>query len=339
MKKQLLRFLTLAAIVCILSSGLCVSAQRPSSYDETGCMSLITDPNGSAQPVIFCRGNDDLTMNDVRWVEDSTRGQVVQFGGVDEYFRIGYNDIQLANFTLSMWVNWQGAAEGGSGEMNQRIFSIRGPYSGKEYLTLSPMETTEEGSDALRLHMRYQNSDWDLCRPQASPLKQNEWHHVAVVSTEETLALYLDGVLMDEELTMMGIVNMRPQQLYIGKGPIQGGDGYFHGMMDDVLLYKHALDVDELNALIAAQTPQPTTPSTEETPTTTTRVDETIPTVPSQVDYSLPLIPNVVWIVVSVVGVLILALIISVNIQYAKEHPTEKKAKIASTDTDPDSIE
>lgn len=329
MKKQFMRAAALLAVLLMLGNGLFVSAERPQGFDADGCMPLITEPDESAKPLIYCRGDRDLNINMINWV-DSERGKAVQFNGVDEYFRIPYKSLQVSDFTLSLWVNWQGAsdAEGGSGLANQRIFSARANQYGKRYITLSPMETTAEGSDGLRLHMRYENSDWDLHRPQAGPLGQNEWHHLAIVATGQTLALYLDGVQMDEEMTMMDPAQMNLFQFYLGKGPTLGGDGYFNGLMDDVYLYKRALDVDEIGELIAGQ--QPAAPTTTPAPTvtsTTLNSTEVIPEVQQKVDYSLPAIPPIVWIVSGTVAALIVALIVAVNVRYAKEKKKKNNEK------------
>lgn len=332
MKKSSMCAAALLAVLLMLGNGLFVSAERPQGFDAEGCMTLITEPGESAQPLIYCRGDRDLTIDEVNWV-DSVRGKAVQFNGVDEYFRIPYKSLQVSDFTLSLWVNWQGAsdAEGGSGLANQRIFSARAMQYGKRYITLSPMETTAEGSDGLRLHMRYENADWDLHRPQAGPLGQNEWHHLAIVATGQTLALYLDGVQMDEELTMMDPAQMNLFQFYLGKGPTMGGDGYFNGLMDDVYLYKKALDVDDIGELIAEQQPAAPTTTTAPTVTTTTlNSTEVIPEVQQKVDYSLPAIPPIVWIVSGTVAVLIVALIVAVNIRYARA----QKADTSSTEDD-----
>ncbi len=330
MKKQLMRAAVLLAVLLMLGNGLFAFAERPQGFDAEGCMPLITEPGESVQALIFCRGDRDLTIDEVNWV-DSDRGKAVQFNGVDEYFRIPYKNLQVSDFTLSFWVNWQGAsdAEGGSGLANQRIFSARAMQYGKRYITLSPMETTAEGSDGLRLHMRYENSDWDLHRPQAGPLGQNEWHHLAIVATGETLALYLDGVLMDDEMTMMDPAQMNLFQFYIGKGPTMGGDGYFNGLMDNVYLYKRALSVDDIGNLIAGQ--QPAVSTTTPAPTvssTTLNSTEVIPGVQQETDYSLPAIPPIVWIVSGTVAALIIALIVTVNVRYAKQ----KKAVLSPTE-------
>jgi hypothetical protein len=318
-KKQFMRAVALLAVLLLLGGGLTVFAERPAGYDADGCMPLITEPGGSAAPLIFCRGDRDLTIDEVAWV-DGGQGKAVRFNGVDEYFRIGYNSLQLAEFTLTMWVKWEGAseAEGGSALLNQRIFSARGTYRDRQYITLSPMETTAEGSDGLRLHMRYESSDWDLHRPQAGPLSQDVWHHLAVVADGQKLSLYLDGVLLDEQLIMMSLAGMRPQQLYLGKGPTYGGDGYFNGLMDNVYLYKTALDVDAIGGLIEEQWPAELTTTTTAPTTAVINTDETIPDIQQQTDYSLPPIPPIVWIVSGVVAALIAALIVTENIRYAK---------------------
>ncbi len=319
MKNNWKRLVALTAALLLLMSGLTVFAERPAGYDAQGCMPLITEPGDSAAPLIFCRDDDDLTIDEVTWV-DGGQGKAVRFNGVDEYFRIGYNSLQLAEFSLTMWVKWEGEsdAEGGSTLLNQRIFSARGTYRDRQYITLSPMETTAEGSDGLRLHMRYEASDWELYRPQAGPLSQDVWHHLAVVADGQKLTLYLDGVMIAEQLIMMSLAGLRPQQLYLGKGPTYDGDGYFNGLMDNVYLYKTALGVDEIGALIEQQRPAELTTTTTVTTTRPAGGDETIPGVDQQTDYSLPPIPPIVWIVVGVVAALIAALIVTENIRYAK---------------------
>lgn len=318
MKKILMRITALSAAM-LLCGSMTALAARPKDFDSDGCMPLITEPGESAEPLIFCRDDDDLTIDAVNWV-DGGQGKAVRFNGIDEYFRIGYNTLQLGEFTLSMWVKWEGEAEGSSGLMGQRIFSARGNYRDRQYITLSPMETTAEGSDGLRLHMRYENSDWELHREQAGPLSQNIWHHLAVVMNGQTLALYLDGVLMDEEMTMMSFASMRPQQLYLGKGTVLGGDGYFNGLMDNVYMYKKALDVDAINTVITEQRPFEYISTAPPTTTTLPSGNETTPDVQQQVDTSLPPIPPIVWIVSGVVAALIVALIVTENIRYKKEH-------------------
>lgn len=320
MKKILMRITALTAALLLLGSGVTVFAERPAGYDAEGCMPLITEPGESAQPLIFCRGDDDLAIDAVNWI-DGGQGKAVRFNGVDEYFRIAYDSLQLAEFTLAMWVKWEGEsdAESGSALQGQRIFSVRSTYRDRQYITLSPMETTAEGSDGLRLHMRYEGSDWDLHRPQAGPLSQDVWHHLAVVLDGQTLTLYLDGVMLDEELTMMSLAQMRPQQLYLGKGPILGGDGYFNGLMDNVYLYKKALDVDAIGALIEEQRPAELITTVPTTGTTAQSSAENISSVQQQTDTSLPLIPPIVWIVTGVVAALIVALIVTENLRYAKE--------------------
>lgn len=119
---------------------------------------------------------------------------------------------------------------------------------------------------------------------------------------------------------MMSLAGMRPQQLYLGKGPALGGEGYFNGLMDNVYMYKKALNVDDINALVTEQRPFEYISTAPLTTTTQPSGSETTPDVQQQVDTSLPPIPPVVWIVSGVVAALIVVLIVTENIRYKKEH-------------------
>ena len=331
MKKLLIRVTALAAALLLLGSGVTVFAARPKGYDAEGCMPLITEPGESAEPLIFCRGDKDLAIDEVNWVDDG-QGKAVRFNGVDEYFRMDGKNLQIGELTLSMWVKWEGPSdeENGSELLGQRIFSARGADRDRQYITLSPMETTGEGEDALCVYMQYEDSDWELDDPQSEPLPQDAWHHLAVVMDGQKLSLYLDGALIDEQLTMMSFAQMRPQQLCLGRGSQRGGDGYFNGLMDNVYLYKKALSSDALAALYEEQLPDEltatttTTTATATTTTTTQSVPDNAPSV-QQDDTSLPPIPPIVWIVTGVVAALIGALIVTENRRYAREHqpPTQ----------------
>ena len=107
MKKQWLRAAAVLSVLLILASGLSVSAARPRGFDEDGCMPLITEPGDSAQPLIYCRGNSDLPIGDVNWVDNGS-GKAVQFNGVDEYFRIPYKSLQVSSFTLTAFAMMAG---------------------------------------------------------------------------------------------------------------------------------------------------------------------------------------------------------------------------------------
>ena len=328
MKRQARRVAALSAALLLAMSGLTVSAQTDAFVNTDDGIPLITEPEEMTEDLIYCRGDRDLAEDAISWA-DSTHGKAAYFNGVDEYFRLPYKAVQSSSFSLSMWVNWQGASTlaGGSGLDGQRIFSARSSQYGSRYATLSPMETTSEGTDALRLHVRYEDSDWELNRMQASPLTQSEWHHLVVVMSEEAVALYLDGVLMDEELTFLSPEQMELFQLYFGKGPTLNGDGYFHGFMDNVYLYKRALNVDEIRKLFTTQHPQAASsdaPSTDTTPSTPSAVTEQI-AAPVQASGALPPIPPIVWVVMGATAALVVALIVTENVRYArqKKPPTE----------------
>ncbi len=307
MKRHLMRIVALGTVLVLLGSGLAVAAAAPETYNEDGCLPLINEPGDSAKPLIFCRGDEDLTLDDVTW-EDEEDGKAVRLNGVDEYFRIDYSKVSFTDFTLSLWVKWEGesAEEGGSGLENQRIFSVRGANRDTQYLTLSPMEDTTDGAQALRLSMVYMDSSWELKNPQGKALKKDDWCQLAIVGTDETLRLYMNGKQLDDELTMMSIAQMRPQQLYLGKGTALGGDGYFNGFLDNAYLYNRALSADELSELYENQKP-------------IEAFEEEVVEAPAEV-YALPTIPPLVWIVTGVTVALIVTLIVFENKRFANQN-------------------
>ncbi|MBN1804076.1 MAG: LamG domain-containing protein [Sedimentisphaerales bacterium] len=82
--------------------------------------------------------------------------------------------------------------------------------------------------------------DGDLLGP--DPVPAGEWHHIALVKSDSLLLHYLDGVeVARRELTVSDMV-------IIGEANISewSGDRFFHGMMDDLRIYNHALSADEI---------------------------------------------------------------------------------------------
>ena len=97
MKKRFLRLASLVAVMLLVAASLPVSAERPKGFDDDGCMPLITEPGNCTEELIYCRGDEDLTIDGITWV-DSAQGKAVRFNGIDEYFRIGYNSLHAAFF-------------------------------------------------------------------------------------------------------------------------------------------------------------------------------------------------------------------------------------------------
>ncbi len=96
--------------------------------------------------------------------------------------------------------------------------------------------------------------------PGKSPdLRDGQWHHVAVTSTNTggaapqfTVTLYLDGRPIDTGTTPQGIwSDVRPNsQLGVGRDNT-GPWVYYQGLIDDLRIYPRALTATEVLALAA----------------------------------------------------------------------------------------
>jgi len=77
----------------------------------------------------------------------------------------------------------------------------------------------------------------------------DKWHHVAVVydASGRTAHLYVDGT----EESSVGVNTIGSSQ-----GPLHIGDGYninnFTGLMDELMIFKAALDLEDVKSLFKA---------------------------------------------------------------------------------------
>ena len=89
-----------------------------------------------------------------------------------------------------------------------------------------------------------------------SPVSVGQWHHLAGTFDGRTMALYVDGELMLAKPTKYPAIKSRSAlSLYIGPAP-------FSGMIDEVKVYRRALDAAEIQAQYAAEQTSKLTPTT-----------------------------------------------------------------------------
>ncbi len=305
----------LASVLAMLGCSWTVAAQQPTGFDTAGGMPIITEPGGADAAVVFCRENKDLTPAHIPWV-DSEQGQAVRFNGEDAYFRLPAERLQLEDFTLSMWVNWDGPMDdnGVAAALNQRMFAAVGESRGTQYITLSPMDTLPNGAGVLRYYMNHPQAYVELTHPKNRSLVAKKWQHVVVVSRDDTITLYLNEVLLADEPSSIRTADLQLKQLYFGKGVTAEGDGYFSGLMDNVYLYNRALTIEEIRAINRAQNPTSATSTT----TTAPKTEPLVPEVPLTADTTLPPIPPVVWMVSGAVLALVAVLTVIANVRESK---------------------
>jgi hypothetical protein len=81
----------------------------------------------------------------------------------------------------------------------------------------------------------------------ATPVADNEWHHVAGTYDGSNATLYIDGIA-DTIVEATGKISTNPQNLFLGENS-QARGRYFKGLLDDVCIYDRALSDAEVAQL------------------------------------------------------------------------------------------
>lgn len=98
---------------------------------------------------------------------------------------------------------------------------------------------------------RYPKEGWALVGE--TNINDNKWHHYAAVYTVSQASLYIDSKRV-ASMIIDKPINVNPENVCIGFGPDQGrgqvGRGrYWPGLVDDVLMFDHALTEQEVVAI------------------------------------------------------------------------------------------
>lgn len=242
-------------------------------------------------PADVLNGDRFVGYTDDWWVA-GRHGLALQLGGdTGRYLRCSRflfdnRDSTISEFTLSMWVNWQGNGEDDA-NIGQKLLALSTQdlddkwHSGDRlqwdpdvwYAVVSPhMRDNATGLDGIYVGWENQNnweSDEDFTEAESDTtfaLPVGEWHHIAVTMSETEFALYVDGHKLYTCTGAMELSTMAPKldRFFIGRG--LEGDPMLDALIDDALLYPQALGAEHIAMLAADLDPAAgvTAPSTPE---------------------------------------------------------------------------
>lgn len=255
------------ALTAMLLAGFPASAAQGYVQHK---LTIISEPgktNGSY--VSYYQGDKKQVLSALNWVDGGRSGQAVRLDGVSEYLQLGYYPLQTGQLTFSGWINWLGPPAGKDEDRyGQKLFTLTGAVGEgeKTWIAFSPHMRNAEKADADGrildgLYFGFQKSGTmliDRFNP-AQPGKENyalpvnEWHHVAMVNTRDYMRVYIDGELWFEDSLLMGIIELRANRFYIGRGLT--GEPYLNALLDDVALYDMALSANQIKLLAAGADP------------------------------------------------------------------------------------
>jgi hypothetical protein len=83
-----------------------------------------------------------------------------------------------------------------------------------------------------------------------STIVDDQWHHIGLVYDMDVLhrRLYVDGIQVAEDATFVA-PQLSNDSLYIGVGKELDAISFFSGLIDDVRVYRRALNAEEIEVL------------------------------------------------------------------------------------------
>ncbi len=205
------------------------------------------DVDGTVVKDISGNGHDAALRGGAAIADNGRLGKMLQLNGTDAYVELPDDVIYgLYRMSISAWVkpeelgNWARLFDFGS--------ELDPPYPNL-FLTLN------SGNNNLRF--AYEEDGGSSFQVNGgSPLKLNEWNHVAVMISGTKAVLYVNGEKIAENAEFQFLPSSISGMVsnLIGKSHYTA-DSYYKGGIDDFRIYNRELSAEELKALAAGEEP------------------------------------------------------------------------------------
>jgi len=198
-------------------------------------------------------GNTVTTYGDPSY-QVSDMGQALAFDGNGDYLEIadsGWTD-GLEDLTIALWVELSGSVN--DNDRNDYLISNGAPSSDDGWaLTLSnPSQTTDREPILFRTWDTTSGNIVSSSRDEDHFPDDGGFHHLVVTLESGVTRLYLDGRLVQRDTDQPVLVDPT-LPLRIGV-PADSTSNYFHGVIDDLMVYSQALDHVEITRAYRART-------------------------------------------------------------------------------------
>ena len=186
-----------------------------------------------------------------------------EFDGVDDYIRIPDHpslDLEI-EYTYSVWLNQY--STNFQFRTGRRIIDKHNSTFGDGYALICSQVPSSPFSPNY-VHVISFKSVFT----RSDTLLNNEWQHLLVTWNRGIVNIYHNGKLVTSgDVSAFGTkTNANNWPLYIGTAQSNGVPAdphYWHGLLDDVRLYRRALNIQEIDSLFKEQTPkEPVVPPT-----------------------------------------------------------------------------
>ncbi len=205
------------------------------NFDEAPSGGVISDRSG--------RGYDGRAIGAI-WASAGKRGGGVAFASSNQCIVVtNYPVLNLTQVTYAVW--FQTSA---SNTTDRAIIDKRCNQRCWVGVVGEPTDTGNKGR--LRAVAGDQSTLSD------NVVTDSAWHHAMVTFDGESLKLYIDGQLQKQSTTRIKEFASNVGELVIGMNKadsISAGEGRtFNGMIDDLMIFNHALTEAEAGAVIAS---------------------------------------------------------------------------------------
>ncbi len=193
----------------------------------------LQETSGTAVPNVAPGGTSGTIFNGVTWVNDATRGRVLNFDGVDGYVNAGSipQPTMANNFTWSFW--------GYSASTGNTSVVLGNRFSPTNGVGFNPLEFVKFTTASFEFYREGAQEGIDY-----ADMLVNVWTHHAVVKQGATLNYYRNGAAAGSRTITQALRN--PQPFYFGGDQVNENWG---GRMDDVAVWTKALPAASITGL------------------------------------------------------------------------------------------
>ncbi len=198
----------------------------------------ISEGTGSATLNVSSQDGESSMSYTVNFIEADGSNYALSLPGEDgELSNVDISGINITSlpFTIEMWIKPEGSQTANAG-----LFFNRPGNIGLQYCS------GWQGSNLLRFMTTEGEGDTYGSPALTSSVTQDQWHHVAVVMTEQTRTIYLDGVASTEEATF-STIDFASGTTYIGYDSNASAKA-FKGLIDEIRVWSDSISPDDLNA-------------------------------------------------------------------------------------------
>jgi len=206
------------------------------NFDQAEAGGVITDRTG--------RNNNGRAFG-AKWISAGRQGGAYEFAATNSYIQV--TNTPFLNATQATFAVWFKTSRTDSA----RRYILDKLADGGYALSIA-VESKNKGRLCAGVNGHYCLSD--------SVVTDGIWHHGAATFDGESLKLYVDGQLQKQAVPWRGEVAANTNDLTIGMNrsnpaPQEKGQS-FDGVIDEVMIFNHALSDAEIKAVIASVKPK-----------------------------------------------------------------------------------